>query len=692
MKIPERPPEEGQRLSALETLQLLDTPPEERFDRVTRLAAQLFDVPIALVSLVDKDRQWFKSCYGLGVKETARDISFCGHAILGADIFVVENALEDNRFTDNPLVTGHPNIRFYAGAPLEDRVGNRLGTLCLIDTRPRAFSTENRQNLRDLADLVEREFQFVELGAYYGERTRALNILNEIALDTEGTVTERIQRALAAACEFLSMNTGIVSHITGQAYTIQWHHEQGKPTLSNGMTLPLERTYCAILLQHSQLMAISHMARSPYNDHPCYKEFGLESYLATPIWMDGEIVGTVNFSSRLPKRPGFTETEKMFVNLLARWIADMAMQQQHSETLNKLVSNAPGMLYQFRLWPDSHSTFPYTSQGIQDIYGVTGEAAARDARPVFEKIHPDDLPAVAESIRRSAEQLTVWHHQYRIHGKDGSWRWVEGQANPETLTDGSILWHGYIMDISERHKTELLKSEFISTVSHELRTPLTSIAGSLGLILGGATGLLPEKTEKMLSIARRNTDQLRALIDDLLDIEKLASGKMQLHPSRQLLSAAVKAAIEEIRPYAGKSDISIHLDTSTPTLKAVFDPVRLKQALANLLSNAVKFSPEKSQIHVRVKQTRDQARIEVQDQGSGIPEHFRDRVFQRFAQADSSSTRAQEGTGLGLAVTRELMLAMNGEVGFESEPGKGTTFWMTLPVKRSGKEPPEPAT
>src|SRR5690554_558783 len=121
MKIPERPPEEGQRLSALETLQLLDTPPEERFDRVTRLAAQLFDVPIALVSLVDKDRQWFKSCYGLGVKETARDISFCGHAILGADILVVERAREDNRCTDNLLVTGQPNMGAYAGGPLEER-------------------------------------------------------------------------------------------------------------------------------------------------------------------------------------------------------------------------------------------------------------------------------------------------------------------------------------------------------------------------------------------------------------------------------------------------------------------------------------------------------------------------------------------------------------------------------------------
>ncbi|MGP9832824.1 GAF domain-containing protein [Marinobacter sp. NSM] len=117
-------------------------------------------MPICLVSLIDKDRQWFKSCYGLGVRETARDISFCGHAILGADTFVVENALQDERFAENPLVTGEPDIRFYAGAPLEDRNGFRLGTLCLIDKKPRTFSSDDQKTLRDFADLVEREFQY----------------------------------------------------------------------------------------------------------------------------------------------------------------------------------------------------------------------------------------------------------------------------------------------------------------------------------------------------------------------------------------------------------------------------------------------------------------------------------------------------------------------------------------------------
>ncbi|MFO8142831.1 MAG: GAF domain-containing protein [Marinobacter sp.] len=199
MQTPDHPANEDKRLSALEATLLLDTPPEERFDRITRLAARLFNVPICLVSLIDVNRQWFKSRFGLGVRETARDISFCGHAILGADTFVVENALQDQRFADNPLVTGEPNIRFYAGAPLEDHHGHRLGTLCLIDRSPRLFSDDDKQALRDLADIVEREFQYRELGAYYAERTRALNILNDITMDTNGPVSDRIEQERLAS-------------------------------------------------------------------------------------------------------------------------------------------------------------------------------------------------------------------------------------------------------------------------------------------------------------------------------------------------------------------------------------------------------------------------------------------------------------------------------------------------------------
>ena len=157
MKVPDIPQDEQARLHALRALNVLDTPQEERFDRLTRLAIRMFGVPIALVSLVDENRQWFKSCVGLSASETSRDISFCGHAILGDDVFLIPNATEDIRFADNPLVTNDPHIRFYAGCPLIAPNGFKLGTLCIIDTSPRDFGKDDIEALKDLAAMVEHE-------------------------------------------------------------------------------------------------------------------------------------------------------------------------------------------------------------------------------------------------------------------------------------------------------------------------------------------------------------------------------------------------------------------------------------------------------------------------------------------------------------------------------------------------------
>lgn len=162
MKKPDSPQDEQARLETLRSLSILDTPPEERFDRLTRMAKRLFGVPIALVSLIDENRQWFKSCFGLSVSETSRDISFCGHAILGNDLFIIPNTIEDERFADNPLVLNDPFIRFYAGCPLNAPNGRKLGTLCIIDRQPRSFGKEDLEALQDLASMVERELSAVQ--------------------------------------------------------------------------------------------------------------------------------------------------------------------------------------------------------------------------------------------------------------------------------------------------------------------------------------------------------------------------------------------------------------------------------------------------------------------------------------------------------------------------------------------------
>ena len=178
---PGLPVDEAERLSAVRDLNLLDTAREERFDRLARIARRVFDVPIVMITMVDEDRQFFKSRVGLDVLQTSRDISFCGHTILGNETFVIDDATQDERFHDNPLVTGNPNIRFYAGVPLRHLNGHKLGTLCIIDQKPRSLDDEEFETLTDLAAMTQSEMGAIEL-ATIDDLTKISNRRGFIAL------------------------------------------------------------------------------------------------------------------------------------------------------------------------------------------------------------------------------------------------------------------------------------------------------------------------------------------------------------------------------------------------------------------------------------------------------------------------------------------------------------------------------
>ncbi|WP_407942826.1 GAF domain-containing protein [Marinobacter similis] len=439
MKAPEIPSNELERQFALDQSGLLDSNPEERFDRFTRMACKMFDVPIALVSLIDRNRQWFKSCQGLAVPETPRDISFCGHAILHSDLFIIEDTLQDDRFNDNPLVRDAPFIRFYAGAPLHNSEGYRLGTMCLIDRKPRRFDGEDQALLRELADCIEREIniqaasefyidlkrserraravidgtkvgtwewnvqtgetvfnkRWAEICGYrleelepvsiqtwrnlahpedlaeserlltalfdgamdeydyrcrmrhkdghwvwvhdrgqvfewtsegqplrmYGthadisaemanlekmqQQNTALSILNDLALDPETDDDTRIRKALKLGADYLDLPLAIVSEITGTVYTVRWFDAPEDAGLSAGQSFALGDTYCSITVDCDESLSIEHMARSPYRSHRCYNQFGLESYVAAPIYLQNKLFGTLNFSSPTPRFQAF---------------------------------------------------------------------------------------------------------------------------------------------------------------------------------------------------------------------------------------------------------------------------------------------------------------------------------------------------------------------------------------------------
>ena len=239
-----------------------------------------------------------------------------------------------------------------------------------------------------------------------------------------------------------------------------------------------------------------------------------------------------------------------------------------------------------------------------------------------------------------------------------------------------------VRDISERRRIEQLKDEFVSTVSHELRTPLTSIAGSLGLLAGGAAGALPEKVARLIQIAHSNSQRLVRLINDILDIEKIESGKLRLELASLDLREVAERSIEGVKGYADELGVTLSLATNEAA-PVRGDADRLIQVVTNLLSNASKFSPAGGVVKVTVDREKRLARLSVVDQGPGIPDTFRARIFSKFAQADGSDTRAKGGTGLGLAIAREIAERHGGRLWFESAPGEGASFHLDLPLADS---------
>ena len=532
------PSNETQRLAALHRYRILDTEAQTEYDDIARLAAQICGTPISLVSLVDSQRQWFKSRVGLEVLETPREVSFCGHAIHGSEVFEISNTLEDERFADNPLVTEDTHIRFYAGTPLMTPQGDAIGTLCVLDRVPHQLTSAQKTALTTLGRQVVR---LMEL---------RLGLAREQALNAK----------IARQAQFQK-----------------------------------------VLLDSAVAAVIS----------------------STP---DGLIT---SFNPAAERLLGYRAEDVI---------------------------------------------------GIESVglFHVKEEMQARAQELSVELGHPvKTREALVAKVHSGASETREWSYRRR----DGAL--VPVMLSMAVLQDEQDAVIGYVAlawDITERKRLDQAKAAFVSTVSHELRTPLTSINGALGLACGGILGELPPPAKPMLEMAYMNGQRLARLIDDLLDMEKMAAGKMRLVLEVEELMPLVEQAIDSMAFYSQQHQIQLVLAERANGVRVRVDAGRLQQVLSNLLSNAAKFSPPGSQVAVAVRALGGAVRVEVLDQGSGVPDDFRERIFQKFSQADASDTRQKGGSGLGLAISKDLIERMNGLMGFESQPGQGSNFHFELPV------------
>jgi urea ABC transporter urea binding protein len=325
-------------------------------------------------------------------------------------------------------------------------------------------------------------------------------------------------------------------------------------------------------------------------------------------------------------------------------------------------------------------------KGLEDFGLTPEEIAGKTASDLF----------LREVAKRVADPIsTVFQTGKPVHAENEvsflgavSWRdeyWIPLKTGSETT---AVL--GISRDITERKKIDQMKDEFVSTVSHELRTPLTSIRASLGLLMSGMIGALPEKGQRMLEIAITNTDRLVRLINDILDSEKLASGKASMEKKQCNAAQLVMQAAEVMKPMADKAGISLSVESQNATLWA--DPDRIAQALTNLVSNAIKFSAKGGRIWVTAERKENKMVFKVQDEGRGIPPDKLGLLFERFQQVDASDAREKGGTGLGLSISKSIVEQHNGRIWVESTVSKGSTFFFTLPLPEDSQVLSQPET
>ncbi len=303
--------------------------------------------------------------------------------------------------------------------------------------------------------------------------------------------------------------------------------------------------------------------------------------------------------------------------------------------------------------------------------------------------HPDELEAFQSLTPKT---IDGFQREIRFLRRDGNELW--GILTLSLLRDeGGIPRNviGVLQDITTRKEAEQVKDEFISIVGHELRTPLTSIRGSLGLLEGGVFGELPEDAQSMLELAVTNTDRLVRLINDVLDIERMDAGRIELELAPVSASALVANAIQVVQMNATQAGLTLLADVDED-LTVEVDADRIVQVLVNLLGNAIKFSPSRGTVTVTATAGAEpgRARFAVKDTGRGIPADRLESIFERFRQVDSSDAREMGGSGLGLAIARDIVSHHGGEMSVESEVGVGSTFYFTLPLASDADDVTDP--
>lgn len=512
------------------------------------------------------------------------------------------------------------------------------------------------------------------------ERAAPLDRLRDITTGV-APLDEKVRQILELGCEIFGLPLAIVSRVEGAQYEVRFSfsHAEAPPP---GSRFDLAETYCVHTLNADGPTGFHHVGASEIRKHPCYAAFGLEAYFGTPLIVDGERCGTLNFSSAEPHERPFDDRDRWLIQLFANWIGNEIFRSDATRELARRQAlfeafflDAPDAL----VWVDTERRIQLVNGSLERLFGYTREELIGRTT---ELLYADPADYVEQGRRRYNRKAPKASAPFNVdyRRKDGSAFPSETVGIP--IKDARERVMGYlahIRDITDRKRSDELKDGLISTISHELRTPLTAVNGSLSLLTGGIAGDLPPQVVDLLEVAHRNCERLKVLVDDIIDVERLASSKMPVRFEWHPLATLLDGSIANVAVYAAERGVMIDRLEFDRELSLRVDVLRFEQVMSNLLSNAVKFSPDGGVVAVSVSRSTQSTRISVRDRGPGIPHDFRERVFERFARADISDRRQTGGTGLGLSIAKALVELMGGTIGFADNPGGGTIFSVCFP-------------
>ena len=654
---------EALRLAALRAYDLLDTPSDPTLDKIAALAAELLDAPTAAISLIDADRQWFKSRFGELPDETPRSVAFCDHTIrlaAGETMLVADASLEP-AFRDNPLVTAQGGVRFYLGAPLVDRRGHALGALCVIDTRPRHDILErDRRRLQVLAGLVVDELELRHSAKQVLEARRLLELAE----------------SLAGVGHWRLYPDGRVIW-SDEVYRIHGHDRASfDPQLQSGVAFyhPDDQAKVAAAVER----AFTHGEDFSFELRLHRADGALRRVASRAVCQrdeGGEICAVFGV---------FQDVTEPHV-LLEQVDAERKRYRLLADNANDMICTT-----------DLDSTVLFVTPGVERVLGYSPEEVV--GRRTIALTHPDDAPRVKSLFRdllAAGPDAPPAPYQFRGRRKDGSWAWLEGQPRVQRDADGApLVFQDVVRDITARKRLEVeleeakvaaeaasrAKSEFLANMSHELRTPLNSIIGFTHVLVRD-DALAPEHRHQLMRVEEAGRGLL-TVVNDVLDFSRIEQEGVKLSPRPFSPVRLMENVIALTHPQATDKGLSLVVDyPHDRQVLATGDVDRLRQVLMNLLANAVKFTSRgevRLALQTRLRDGRVHLSFQVSDTGIGISADQIETLFQRFAQADGSISRRFGGTGLGLAISKRLLEAMHGSVDVWSEPGQGSTFEVKL--------------